>query len=179
MISSEKINLIKAVVLDIDGVLTDGRLGYSSGDEIKFFHIRDGHGIKLALRAGLKVGFLSGRAAAANRKRAEELGVSFIYESKKNKSTAFRQLLTEHQLSAEECMYIGDDVIDIPPMRMAGIAVTVGDAPDYMDKYCHFRTALHGGYGAVREAIEWLLMRQGKWDQLMERYLNDEDIKQL
>jgi YrbI family 3-deoxy-D-manno-octulosonate 8-phosphate phosphatase len=176
MISPEKINLIKAVILDIDGVLTDGRVGYGDGEEIKFFHIRDGHGIKLALRAGLKVGFLSGRSSTANRTRAEELDVSFIYEGKKNKAEAFRLLLAEHNLLPQECMYIGDDVIDIPPMRMAGISATVNDAPDYMDNYCSFRTKLPGGLGAVREAIEWLLQQQGKWDMVMERYLQDEQI---
>ncbi len=170
MISNEKIAKIKAIVLDIDGILTDGRMGYSSGDEIKFFHVRDGHGIKLAMRAGLKVGALSGRSAAANRKRAAELEFNFLYEGKKDKQTAFKKLLAEHQLKAEECLYIGDDIVDAIPMRMAGIGVTVADAPEYMDEFCDIRTALPGGYGAVREIIDWLLHRQNKWEQLMERY---------
>ena len=80
MISQKKIDKIKALVLDIDGVLTDGRLGYSAGDEVKFFHARDGHGIKMAIRGGILVGVLSGRVAESNRKRAKELGFSFFYE---------------------------------------------------------------------------------------------------
>lgn len=166
----EKAAKIKAVVLDIDGVLTDGRVGYGKEDEIKFFHIRDGHGIKLARRAGLKVGALSGRSAEANRRRAEELGLDFIYEGQKNKKEAFRKLLNEHKLNAENCLYIGDDVIDIPPMRECGIAVTVADAPEDMDPFCDFRTKRPGGHGAVRDVLEWLLKEQNKWEELMQRY---------
>lgn len=170
MISNEKTAKIKAIILDIDGVLTDGRMGYSAGDEIKFFHVRDGHGIKLAMRAGLKVGALSGRSAAANRKRAAELEFDFLYEGKKDKQTTFKELLKEHALEAEECLYIGDDIVDAIPLSMAGIGVTVADAPEYMDEFCDMRTALPGGHGAVREVIDWLLRRQNKWEQLMERY---------
>lgn len=172
MISQEKIDKIKALVLDIDGVLTDGRLGYSAGDEIKFFHVRDGHGIKMAIRSGILVGVLSGRVAEANRKRAKELGFSFFYEGQKDKRKAFELLLQEQNLQSNECLYMGDDVVDLPPMLKSGIAVAVADAPEYMDKYCDFRTIKGGGQGAVREVIDWLLMKQGKWDQQMERYIS-------
>ena len=172
MISQKKIDKIKALVLDIDGVLTDGRLGYSAGDEIKFFHARDGHGIKMAIRGGILVGVLSGRVAESNRKRAKELGFSFFYEGQKDKRKAFELLLKEQNLKADECLYMGDDVVDLPPMLKSGIAVTVADAPEYMDKYCDFRTVKGGGQGAVREVIDWLLMKQGKWDQQMERYIS-------
>ncbi|MFA6102850.1 MAG: HAD hydrolase family protein [Victivallaceae bacterium] len=172
MISQKKIDKIKALVLDIDGVLTDGRLGYSAGDEIKFFHARDGHGIKMAIRGGILVGVLSGRVAESNRKRAKELGFSFFYEGQKDKRKAFELLLKEQNLKADECLYMGDDVVDLPPMLKSGLAVTVADAPEYMDKYCDFRTIRGGGQGAVREVIDWLLMKQGKWDQQMERYIS-------
>jgi len=172
MISQKKIDKIKALVLDIDGVLTDGRLGYSAGDEVKFFHARDGHGIKMAIRGGILVGVLSGRVAESNRKRAKELGFSFFYEGQKDKRKAFELLLKEQNLKAEECLYMGDDVVDLPPMLKSGIAVTVADAPEYMDKYCDFRTVKGGGQGAVREVIDWLLMKQGKWEQQMERYIS-------
>ncbi len=170
MISKEKIAEITTVILDIDGVLTDGRVGYSAGDEIKFFHVRDGHGIKLAMRAGLKVGALSGRQAAANTKRAQELGFSFIYQGAKDKRATFATLLEEQQLQAAQCLYIGDDIVDAVPMQLAGIAVTVADAPKYMDNFCDIRTNLPGGHGAVREVLDWLLQQQGKWEQLMKRY---------
>ena len=172
MISQKKIDKIKALVLDIDGVLTDGRLGYSAGDEIKFFHARDGHGIKMAIRGGILVGVLSGRVAESNRKRAKELGFSFFYAGQKDKRKAFELLLKEQNLKADECLYMGDDVVDLPPMLKSGLAVTVADAPEYMDKYCDFRTIRGGGQGAVREVIDWLLMKQGKWDQQMERYIS-------
>ncbi len=163
---------IKAIVLDIDGVLTDGHIGYEGPKEIKFFHVRDGHGLKLAMRAGLKVGILSGRSSEANRVRVQELGLDFLYEGKKNKKEAFEELLREQGLRAEECMYIGDDLVDIPVLRRAGIAVTVADAPEIMDEFCHFRTRAAGGHGAVREAVDLLLKRQDKWTQIMERYLS-------
>lgn len=162
---------IKTVVLDVDGVLTDGRFGYDgTEDEVKFFYARDGHGIKLAMRVGLKVGILSGRASKANRKRAEELGLSFMYEGEKDKKAAFLKLLDEQQTKAEECLYMGDDVVDIPPFKMAGVAVTVADAPEYMDDHCDIRTTLRGGHGAVREIIEILLKEQDKWKQVTEKY---------
>lgn len=171
MISQERIDRIKALVLDIDGVLTDGRMGYSAGDEIKFFNAHDGHGIKMLMRTGFKVGALSGRQSEANRKRAEELGFDFLYENKKNKKKAFAVLLEENSLKAEECLYVGDDVVDLPVLRQAGIAVVVADAPELMDEYVDFRTKAAGGYGAVREVCEWLLKQRGEWEKQMERYL--------
>ena len=177
-IAPERWQKIKAVVLDIDGILTDGRIGYGTGspEEIKFFHVRDGQGIKLAMRAGLLVGVLSGRQSAANARRASELGLSFVYEGKKDKLSAFAELLAEQKLQADECLYMGDDVVDLAVMRQAGIAVTVADAPFYMDTAVDFRTTLPGGRGAVREVIDQLLMRSGKWSAVMSRY-GIEDIK--
>ena len=168
----QKASKIKALILDIDGVLTNGLIGYSgiSGEEIKFFHVRDGHGIKMAKRAGLKVGALSGRTAGANKKRAVDLEFDFLYEGKKDKGAAFEVLLKELNLKESECLYIGDDVVDIPILRRAGMAVTVADAPDYMDEYCDFRTSRKGGEGAVREAIEMLLKEKGQWEDLMRKY---------
>ena len=166
------IDKITAVVLDIDGVLTDGRFGYDGTDnEIKFFHARDGHGIKLAMRTGMKVGALSGRSSNANRKRAAELGFSFLYEGKKNKEEAFQVLLDENNLTAEQVLYIGDDIVDVPVFRKAGVAGCVKDAPDYLDDFCDFRTTLPGGHGAVREVIDNLLKVQNKWDSLMQKYI--------
>jgi 3-deoxy-D-manno-octulosonate 8-phosphate phosphatase (KDO 8-P phosphatase) len=172
MISQEKINKIKALVLDIDGVLTDGRMGYSAGDEVKFFNAHDGHGIKMLMRAGFKVGALSGRQAEANRKRAKELAFDFLYENKKNKKEAFAILLEENSLKAEECLYVGDDVVDLPVLRQVGIGVIVAGAPEYMDEYVDFRTKAEGGYGAVREVCEWLLKQRGEWEKQMERYIS-------
>jgi 3-deoxy-D-manno-octulosonate 8-phosphate phosphatase (KDO 8-P phosphatase) len=164
----EKIN---AIILDIDGVLTDGTIAYDAdGREIKYFNARDGHGIKLAMRAGLKVGLLSGRESQANKKRAAELGLDFIYENIKDKKTGFLKLLEEHDLKPEECLFVGDDLVDIPPMKMAGMAATVADAPEFLDQFCDYRSTLPGGRGAVREIIELILKEQNKWKQVTEKY---------
>jgi 3-deoxy-D-manno-octulosonate 8-phosphate phosphatase (KDO 8-P phosphatase) len=174
MISQNKIDKIKAVILDIDGVLTDGKIGYSdSPDEIKFFHVRDGSAIKMALHSNLFVGVLSGRSSKANRKRAEELGLSFIYEGEKDKKSAFEKLLSKQNLKPEECLYIGDDFIDIPPLLKSGIGVIVGNAPEELDEFCDFRTKAYGGDGAVREAILWLLQGQNKWKDLIKKYIQE------
>ena len=170
---SDKAKKIKVIVLDIDGVLTDGRFGYDSNseNEIKFFHARDGHGIKLAMRAGLKVGVLSGRVSIANRKRAAELGLDFCKEKCHDKGAGFLELIAELGVSAEECLYIGDDVIDARPMAMAGVAVVVNDGEDILDKVADFRTAARGGYGAVREVVNWLLKEQGLYQSVvMDKY---------
>ncbi|MBS1369682.1 MAG: HAD hydrolase family protein [Lentisphaeria bacterium] len=170
MTHSGKLMKIRAVVLDVDGVLTDGRAGFGGEEEIKFFHLRDGHWMKLAMRAGLKVGLLSGRGAKANRLRAAELGLTFIYENCKDKLEAFERMLSEQQLAAEECLYMGDDVIDLPPMRRAGAGVVVADGVPELDEAALWRTETPGGHGAVAEVVRILLAEQGKLDAVLERY---------
>jgi 3-deoxy-D-manno-octulosonate 8-phosphate phosphatase (KDO 8-P phosphatase) len=167
----DKAQRIQALVLDIDGVLTDGRITYVGGEEAKSFHVRDGHGLKLAKRAGLRVGALSGRSCEANRRRAAELEFDFLYEGKKDKGAAFAELLAEQGLQAEACLAVGDDVVDLPVLRAAGIGVVVADAPAEMDAFCDFRTTLPGGHGAVREIVEWLLKETDRWENLMQRYV--------
>jgi len=169
----DNISEIKAIVLDVDGVLTDGRIGYGCGSprEIKFFDVRDGQGIRLAMRAGLLVGILSGRKSQANRTRAGELGLSFLYEGCLDKLSGWEKLLAEQGLKPSECMYIGDDVVDMPPMRRAGFPVAVADAAPELDSVAILRTKHSGGRGAVREAIEILLKGQGKWDSVLEKYM--------
>ncbi len=170
MISSENWQKIKLVICDIDGVLTDGRVGYGAEDFLKFFHYRDGHWLKLAMRAGIKVGWLSGRKSRANARRASELGITFLKEDCIDKLASFEEILKEYRLTAEECLYIGDDVIDLPVMRRCGIAVAVADAVPELDEAADFRTAAPGGHGAVCEAMHKLLAGQGKLDELLERY---------
>lgn len=165
---------IRALVLDVDGVLTDGRIGYGSQDgEIKFFDVKDGHALKLLRRAGLKAGILSGRASAANRQRAAELSLDFIYEGEKDKGAAFHRLLQEQGLQAEECLMVGDDLVDLPVMRRAGLAVAVADAVPEVRQAAAWVTAAPGGRGAVREVAVWLLRSQGKWEDVIGRYLRD------
>ena len=169
---SEKCSKITAIVLDVDGVLTDGRIGYrDNGDEIKFFDVKDGHGIVLARRAGLKVGILSGRKSKANAVRAAELHLDFYYEGCLNKAEGFAELLKKEGLKAEECLYIGDDLVDAQPMSCCGLAVATGDAVPELDAVADLRVKAPGGRGAVRETVELLLKEQGKWAKLLERYL--------
>ena len=170
----EKCSEIKAIVLDVDGVLTDGRIGYSgaSGDEMKFFDVRDGLGVKMAMRAGLKAGILSGRKSLANAVRAKELELDFIYQGYRDKKEGFLQLLQDLNLTGSECFYIGDDLIDLPPMRLCGVSAAVGDAVPELDKIADFRTKSRGGRGAVREAIEWLLKERGQWQDVIKKYMD-------
>ncbi len=172
MISSADFEKIKAVILDIDGVLTDGRIGYGGGHngEIKYFHVRDGHGLKMASRAGLKIGILSGRSSEANEIRAKELGFDFVYQNCKNKAEGFINILQEQNLKAEECFYMGDDLVDIPVMRRAGLSAVPADGCHELDEFADIRTTACGGNGAVREAIEWLLKGKNLWQTVTARY---------
>ena len=154
---SDNAKKITTVVLDVDGVLTNGMLGFVGDDIMKQFNARDGHGIKMAMRAGLAVGFLSGRDDAMTTRRGNELNVNFMYLGEKDKRDAFNRLLTEQNVSAEQCLYMGDDVIDLPVVKQAGIGVAVLDAVTELRDVADIVTAAGGGDGAVREILEWLL----------------------
>ena len=124
----------------------------------------------MAMRAGYKVGILSGRCDPANRRRADELNLSFFYEGEKDKNSAFDKLLHEQNLTAEECLYIGDDVVDIPVIIRAGIGVCVQNAAEEVKSFADWETTLPGGEGAVRETIVRLMIQENRWEQQMERY---------
>lgn len=169
---NEKMRAVKVVIMDIDGVLTDGRVGYdNSGNEIKFFNVQDGHSLKMAKRGDLKTGAISGRRAEANQRRAKELDFDFLYERQKDKRVAFQKVLEEFNVEPHQCAYIGDDVIDIPILRQVGFAVAVNNAPEELDDFVDYRTNLAGGHGAVREMITMILKSQNSWSKLMERYV--------
>lgn len=168
-----KAERISAVVLDVDGVLTDGRIGYGAGadDEIKFFDVRDGLGIKLLQRNGLRVGILSGRRSRANEIRARELGLDFLYQGVGDKRRGLEVLLTEQALRPENCLYIGDDLVDLPVMRRVGVAVAVADSPPEVKEQADLVTTACGGRGAVRETAVWLLTQRGVWQDTVSAYL--------
>ena len=170
----DKAKAIKAVVMDVDGVLTDGGIGYGCGsdDEIKFFHVRDGLGIKLLNRNGIATAILSGRASKANRRRAEELGIPIIIESCHNKREGLLQICSQLGITPEECMYIGDDLIDLAPLHLAGIGVAVGDAVEEAKLCADWIMEHNGGKGAIREAATRLLTEKGLWDDIIGDYLN-------
>jgi 3-deoxy-D-manno-octulosonate 8-phosphate phosphatase (KDO 8-P phosphatase) len=149
---------IRLLVLDVDGVLTDGRLHYGPSGEIeKIFHVRDGLGLKAVLARGIAVAVISGRQSAAVTRRCEELGIRHVYQAIEDKATVLTQLLTSLGIKAQQCACVGDDEPDVPLMRRAGFAVAVADAHPSARKNAHRRTQLPGGQGAVREVCDWLL----------------------
>lgn len=163
---------VRLVLMDCDGVLTDGRITLvEDGDEEKSFHTRDGHGIVLLHRAGLRSGIISGRTSRLVVARASDLGMHFVRQGTWEKTKDFAEVIAEAGVSAEEVCYIGDDVTDIPLMRRSGLAAAVADATAETRAAAHYVTRLAGGFGAVREVCELVLKAQGKWDELMERYL--------
>lgn len=164
---------VKLLILDCDGVLTDGRIVLLGDDqETKFFDVKDGHGIRMAARAGLKTAIISGRAAPVVRARAKDLEIAYLHESAWVKIGPYEEILSAEGIGDEGVCYIGDDVTDIPLLRRAGLAVAVADAVDEAKQYAHYVTARAGGRGAVREVIDLILKAQGKWDEAMSRYLH-------
>jgi 3-deoxy-D-manno-octulosonate 8-phosphate phosphatase (KDO 8-P phosphatase) len=168
----EKLMRIKLLIVDCDGVLTDGRIVLlSETEETKFFDVKDGHGIRMAARAGLKTAIISGRASLAVRARARDLGIAYLYEAAWVKTGPYGEIVSAEGIGDEAVCYIGDDVTDIPLLRRAGLAVAVADAVDEAKQYSHYVTVRPGGRGAVREVIEMILKAQGKWEEAMSRYL--------
>jgi 3-deoxy-D-manno-octulosonate 8-phosphate phosphatase (KDO 8-P phosphatase) len=157
----ERARRIKLLLMDCDGVLTDGRIWLTAdGDEQKTFHVRDGQGIVLLHRAGVQTGIISGRASAATERRARELGMTFLRQGVTEKVLALDEVLREAGVSPDECGYIGDDVGDVEIMKRVGLAVAVADAADAAKHVAHFITTAAGGKGAVREVCETILQAQ-------------------
>jgi 3-deoxy-D-manno-octulosonate 8-phosphate phosphatase (KDO 8-P phosphatase) len=149
---------IRLLVLDVDGVLTDGRLWLGAAGEIlKSFHVRDGHGIRAVLAAGVQVAVLSGRRSAAVRARCRELGIRHVIQGSADKLADFRRLARRLTLEASQCACIGDDVPDVPLMRALGLAFAVADAHEEARAAADRTTRLAGGCGAVREVCDLLL----------------------
>ena len=162
---------IKLLLMDCDGVLTDGRLWLTSDDdEQKAFHARDGQGISLLHRAGLHTGIITGRRSSAVDRRAQDLKMSYVRQYAKDKVKALEEILAEAGVTTNECAYIGDDVGDVPVMHRVGLAVAVADAVAETKQAAHYITALQGGQGAVREVCDLILKTQGRWDELMQRF---------
>ncbi len=162
---------IEMLVLDVDGVLTDGRIiTHHDGSESKCFHVLDGHGIRLWLRAGLKMAWLSGRNSVATSCRAQELQVPYVLQDCHQKLPALQKLLEEVGVPAEKVAYVGDDLMDLPALRHVGFGVAVANAVDEVKQGADHVTAHAGGEGAVREVIEYILKGSGRWQGLMERY---------
>ena len=163
---------IKLLILDCDGVLTDGRIiMLPDGDETKAFDVKDGHGIVMAQHAGLRVAIISGRKSSVVRARAKELGVAHLHEMAWVKTEPYEKVLAKEGLTDEQVCYVGDDVVDIPLLRRVGLGVAVSDADEETKRHSHLVTTRGGGRGAVREVIELILRAQDKWGDVMTRYL--------
>jgi 3-deoxy-D-manno-octulosonate 8-phosphate phosphatase (KDO 8-P phosphatase) len=162
---------IELLLLDVDGVLTDGSVLYADdGTELKRFHVRDGSGLKLWRAAGKRAAILSGRKSVAVDRRASELGISPVIQGCDDKLAGLESVLSQTGIAPERVCAIGDDLPDVPLFRKCGLALSVADACAEARAAAHFVTSATGGRGAVREAIEWLLRAAGTWDQLTARY---------
>jgi 3-deoxy-D-manno-octulosonate 8-phosphate phosphatase (KDO 8-P phosphatase) len=167
---------IKLLLMDVDGVLTDGRIYYVSRPqggllETKTFHSRDGLGVRLAHMAGLKTGIISGRGSPVVEHRAKELGIHFLQQEALEKLAPYQKILRAAGLRDEEVCYVGDDIVDLPVLRRVGLAVGVRDGHPLLRRHVHYVTKQAGGRGAVREAIELILQAQGKWNAVRRSYL--------
>lgn len=162
---------IELLVLDVDGVLTDGSIVYTAERvEIKRFHVRDGSGLKFWHNLGKRSAILSGRTSPAVELRAAELGISPVFQGRSDKSLAFEVLLIQTGLKPEQVCAIGDDLPDLALMHRAGLAVAVADACVEVRSAADYITKPSGGRGAIRDAIEWLLKLQGKWERIVTEF---------
>ncbi len=165
-------NDIQLLIMDVDGVLTDGTIILNSdGSETKAFNVADGHGIRMWQRAGLKTAFLSGRFSTPTTHRAEQLEIDHYIQDSHYKLPTLKELLDKLELSPHQVAYIGDDLPDLPPIKYVGFGAAVANAVDEVKEHADFITNRCGGQGAVREVIEHILKNSGKWQGLMDRYL--------
>jgi 3-deoxy-D-manno-octulosonate 8-phosphate phosphatase (KDO 8-P phosphatase) len=162
---------VKFLVLDVDGVLTDGRLFYhDDGTESKAFDVRDGHGIKMLWQAGIETAIISGRNCPSVDKRAADLGIKEVVQGVKDKVPSLEKLLSDKGLKPEQMAFVGDDVVDLPVMNQVGFAVAVADASEHLFGMAHYVTLAPGGRGAVREVAELILGVQGLWSKVAAAY---------
>jgi len=167
----ERLQKIKLLLLDVDGVMTDGRIVFdSNGVESKFFNVKDGHGIKMIQRAGIEVGIISGRQSQVAANRAAELGINRVYQKAMDKITPYQDILDKTGLDDSQVAFMGDDIIDIPVLRRVGFAAAPADAVEEVIPHVHFITKNGGGCGAVREVCDLLLKGQGIWESATARY---------
>jgi len=172
--NEERARRVKVIVFDVDGVMTDGGLILGDdGQEYKQFHSQDGLGMKLLKNTGVQMAIITGRTSKVVIKRAENTGIAHFYQGVEDKLEAFVELTRSLHISAEECAFMGDDVVDLPPMRKSGFAITVPHAMPLVKQYAHYITTLQAGRGAVREICEFIMRSQGTYDAQMARYLQD------
>lgn len=168
----KKIKNLKLLILDVDGVLTDGRLFFDhEGREYKCFHARDGHGIKLLRQSGVEIAVISGRNSPSVSLRMQSLGVEHVYQGHENKRAAFAEILQTLQLNPQQVAHVGDDVLDLPIMTQVGFAVAVADANFAVKNRADWCTESAGGQGAVREVCDLIMATQGSLADILQSYL--------
>ena len=162
---------VKVMIFDVDGVLTDGSITYGpDGEATKTFYVLDGLGIQMLNRTGVKTAIISARTSPIVIKRAADLGITHVFQGQHDKRLAFADLLARTGVSAEECGYIGDDVIDLPLFTRVGFAVTVPTGHPDVAQYAHYMTKNPGGRGAVREVCDMVMRAQGTYEQALAPY---------
>lgn len=173
--ASRRAALVEAIVFDVDGVLTRGDIIYGSEGEWKTFNVQDGMGFDLARQAGLKLALFSGRASTAVRRRARELHVHGLAEGVTDKGAAIGELLEKLGVKPEQVCYVGDDLVDLPAMAVAGFPVAVANAVEDVRKAAAWVTTKRGGDGAAREVIEFVLKAKGLWPKVLQKITRKSD----
>ena len=169
----KKVKQLKLLVLDVDGVLTDGRLFFDEqGKEYKSFHARDGHGIKLLQQTNVEVAIISGRKSQSVALRMQNLGIKHVYQGHENKIAAFKEILSAMKISPEQAAHVGDDLLDLPLMKRAGLGFAVNDAVEAVKDYADACSHRQGGLGAVRELCDFIMQTQGSFDNILQSYLD-------
>ncbi|MFQ6617485.1 MAG: KdsC family phosphatase [Fidelibacterota bacterium] len=166
-LNPERIKKIKMILTDVDGVLTDGSLMLGDGElELKSFNVHDGFAIYLAKRAGLKVGFITGRTSRAVERRAKELGIDVLYQGELNKRIPYEKVKSEYELDDDEIAFIGDDFLDLVILKKVGFSASVANAREEVKRHVHYVTSAKGGDGAFREIIDLILKEKGLWEDV-------------
>jgi 3-deoxy-D-manno-octulosonate 8-phosphate phosphatase (KDO 8-P phosphatase) len=169
---SQQARQLKLLILDVDGVLTDGKLFFDDqGKEYKCFHAQDGHGIKLLRKTGVEVAVISGRKSNSVALRMKSLGISLVYQGHENKIAAFNEVLDKVGCLAEQVAHVGDDLLDLPIMCRVGLAIAVHNAVPSVIDYAHWKTDRCGGEGAVREVCDLIMQAQGEFEAIVASYL--------
>lgn len=169
----EKALKIKMFLMDVDGVLTDGKVIYDSkGNELKSFNIKDGLAIGLLHKAGIKTGIITGRNSPMVERRANELKINEVFQGKRKKIDTYNNIKEKYSLKDEEILYIGDDLVDIPVLKKVGFPVAVADAIEDVKNFCIYITKKKGGEGAVREVVELILKLRGEYEKIIKEFIN-------
>ncbi len=164
----EKLKDIQLLLLDVDGVLTDGSIIYNDGGgETKVFNAKDGLGLRLVIKAGIKVGLVTGRKSNALHHRCRDLGIGLMYDGVQHKARLLDEIVEQTGVSAKATAFIGDDIPDLSMMRRVGLSIAVADAHEFVRRNADWVTSAAGGRGAVREVCDALLKATGSWDKLV------------